>query len=234
VKNSSYRLFITALVMLLVASSALHLCQVCSSQVSGNAVVRVQPATTAVRVDETFSVNVTVESVQNLYGLDVTLRWNSSVLQFQSVDLRLGVESHPDGVLHEDSNTEIYIAENEASEAEYRLAATAVGPASSFNGSGTVFRINFKATTLGRSTLELETELADRPPLGETSNLIEHTTVLGSVESTANGISEPTGLDWLILILIAMAVIVLAIGVIVYLRKRKEQNAINKHFSPKP
>jgi hypothetical protein len=234
VKNSSYRLFKTALVMLLVGSSALHLCQVCSSQVSGNTVVRVQPSMYTARVNETFSVSVTIESVQNLYGLDITLRWNSSVLQFQNVDLRLGVESHSDGVLHEDSNTEIYIAENEPSEAEYHLAATAVGPASSFNGSGTVFRINFKATSVGRSSLELETELADRPPLGETANLIEHTTVPGSVESAENDLSEPTGLDWPILILVAIAVIVLAIGVIIYSRKRKEQNAFNKHFAPKP
>jgi len=219
-KNSSRRLFMTALVTLLFCSSTLHVCQVCSAQSSGNTAVRVQPSTTTVRVDETFSVSVTVESVQNLFGLDVILRWNSSVLQFQNVDLRLGVESHSDGVLHEGSNTEIYIAENAASEAEYHLAATAVAPASSFNGSGTVFRIDFKAISVGRSPLELETELADRPPPGETANLIEHATVPGSVESGENGSSKPTGLDWIIPILIAITVIVLTIGVIVYLRKR--------------
>jgi len=142
------------------------------------------------------------------------------VLEFQSVDLHLGVESHPGGVLHEDSGAEIYIAENNASEAEYVLAATSVGPVSSFNGSGTVFSIGFKAVGAGQSPLDLETELADHPSSGGTANLIEHTVVRGSVESDENGSDEPIGADWLVLVLVIVAVIVSVVGIIFFFRKR--------------
>jgi hypothetical protein len=221
VKNSYSRPFKTALLMLLVGLSAASFMLVGSSQASGNTVVRAQPSTTVVSVGETFSVGVAVESVENLYGLDVTLRWNDSVLQFQSVDLRLGVESHPDGVLHEDSGAEIYVAENNASEAQYHLAATAVNPASSFNGSGTVFSVSFKAVSAGLSSLDLETELADHPSLGGTANLIEHTVVAGSVESDEHDNNGRTSMDWLVLILVVLAVFISVLGVFFLFRKRR-------------
>jgi len=219
-KHTHRKLSKTVLITLLLILSALHLGQITYSQPSGT-VVNVQPPTTNVRSGETFTVNVTIESVQNLYGIDVTLRWNNSLLQFQSVDLRLGVESHTGGILHEDSNTEIYIATNEASEAEYQLAATSVFPASSFNGSGTIFQVGFKAIATGRSSFGLETELADRPLPGEIANLIEHTTVPGQVESSENGFIEPTSLNGLILIIVVIAIIFIAITVIFYIRKRQ-------------
>jgi len=220
VKDPFCRLSKAASVMLLLGLFVICLLQVGSSQAQGNTVVRVQPSKTAVRVGEAFSVSVVIESVENLYGLDVMLRWNGSAVQFQSVDIRLGVESHPDGVLHEDSGAEIYVAENNASEAEYHLAATAVGPASSFNGSGTVFSVRFKAISAGLSPLELETELADHPRPGGTANMIEHADVAGSVESEENDSSVPIGTDWLILILVAIAVVVSAIGIFFFFRKR--------------
>ena len=219
-KNSCSRSLKAVLFMLTLGLSTVCFLQVASSQVSGNTIVKVQPSETEVRVGETFSISVVIESVENLYGLDVTLRWNSSVLEFQSVDLHLGVESHPGGVLHEDSGAEIYIAENNASEAEYVLAATSVGPASSFNGSGTVFSISFKAMGAGQSSLDLETELADHPSSGGTANLIEHTVVRGSVESDENGSDEPIGADWLVLVLVIVAVIVSVVGIIFFFRKR--------------
>jgi len=220
VKNSCSGSLRAVLFMLVLGLSTVCFLQVASSQVSGNTIVKVQPSETEIRVGETFSISVVIESVENLYGLDLTLRWNSSVLEFQSVDLGLGVESHPGGVLHEDSGAEIYVAENNASEAEYVLAATSVGPASSFNGSGTVFSISFKAMGAGQSSLDLETELADHPSSGGTANLIEHTVVRGSVESDENGSDEPIGADWLVLVLVIVAVIVSVVGIIFFFRKR--------------
>ena len=206
--------------MLVLGLSTVCFLQVASSQVSGNTIVKVQPSETEIRVGETFSISVVIESVENLYGLDLTLRWNSSVLEFQSVDLRLGVESHPSGVLHEDLGSEIYVAENNAAEAEYSLAATSVSPASSFNGSGTVFSISFKAVGIGNSSLELETELADRPLAGGTANLIDHAVAGGSAESGENGTGEPIGTDWLFLILVVVAVAVSVAGIVFFFRKR--------------
>jgi len=182
--------------------------------------VKVQPSETDVRVGETFSVSVVVESVENLYALDVTLRWNASVLQFLSVDLHLGVESHLGGVLHEDLGAEIFVAENNASEAEYRLVATSVSPASSFNGSGTVFSVSFKAVSAGRSLLGLETELADRPSSGGTANLIDHDVVGGSVEVGEQDSGELIGADLLVLILVVVAVAVSVVAIVFFFLKR--------------
>ena len=219
-KNSCCRLLRAALLFLLLGLSITCFVRVGSSQVSSNSVVKVQPSETDVRVGETFSVSVVVESVENLYALDVTLRWNASVLRFLSVDLHLGMESHPGGVLHEDLGAEIYVAENNASEAEYRLVATSVSPASSFNGSGTVFSVSFKAVSAGRSLLGLETELADRPPLGGTANLIEHTVVGGSVEAEENDSDEPLLMEWLFLALVVVALAVSVVGIVFFFRKR--------------
>ena len=220
-KNSCCRLLRAALLFLLLGLSITCFVRVGSSQASSNSVVKVQPSETDVRVGETFSVSVVVESVENLYALDVTLRWNASVLRFLSVDLHLGMESHPGGVLHEDLGAEIYVAENNATEAEYRLVATSVSPASSFNGSGTVFSVSFKAVSVGRSLLELETELADRPSSGGTANLIDHAVAGGSAESGENGTDEPIGTDWLFLTLVGVAVAVSVVGIVVFFRKRR-------------
>jgi hypothetical protein len=211
----------TVVLTLILVLLSIFLVQSASSQVDSNTIVRTQPSTSTPQVGETFTVSIIIENVQNLYGIDLALSWNDTVLQFQSADLRLGVESHPDGVLHEDSNTEIYIVENEALKAEYQLVATSVGPASSFNGSGTIININFKAITIGHSALDLETELADRQ-LGGTSMDIEHTDVDGSIESTENGVIEPTNTNWLtpiIIVLIIVALILVATALI-YFRKR--------------
>jgi hypothetical protein len=159
--------------------------QAASVQAASGTTVSAIASNSTPLLGETFTVNITIRNVENLYGLDVTFRWNSSVLQvLNDVDLRLGVESHPDGVLHEISSTaKIEIIENTTSQSagEYHIVATSVNPASSFSGSGNVAILTFNVTGLGYSGLELETELADYPGSGESANFIEHTDVAGSV-----------------------------------------------------
>jgi hypothetical protein len=143
--------------------------------------VKAEPSTTAPVVGQTLAVNITISNVQNLFGVDVTLRWNTSVLKVLSNTSLLGVESHPNGVLHES----ILIAEASASQqiGEYTLVATSTGSAAGFSGSGTIATLTFNVTSLGRSTLELETELADKPaPGGDPANFIAHNDVSSSVD----------------------------------------------------
>jgi hypothetical protein len=163
----------------------LLLIQAVLSQVASSTIVKVVPSSSTPRLGETFTVNITIANVQNLYGVDITLRWNVSVLQVLNVNSRLGVESHPDGVLHEISpNAKIEIVEDSVSPAigEYHIVATSVNPAPPFSGNGNVAIITFNVTSLGQSGLDLETELADYPSSGEPANLIEHTDVSGSVD----------------------------------------------------
>ena len=160
--------------------------------------VAVKPSKSSPRLGETISINVTIANVQNLYALDVILQWNSSALTVVSVDLRLGVESHSDGVLHgsrlnyDDSTLvsgDIFVEESNASQeiGEYHLVATSIGSATnSFSGSGNIAILTFNVTSIGHSELNLTTELADYPPPDRdprVSLAIQHTDVGASVDS---------------------------------------------------
>ena len=160
------------------------LIQAASVQAATGTTVSVVPSNSTPSLGETFTVNITVSNVQNLYGLDITFRWNASVLQVLNVNLRLGVESHTDGVLHEIlPDAEINIVENSVSSetGEYNIAATSVNPAPSFSGSGNVAIITFNVTSLGSVGFGLDSELADYPVSGEPSNFIDHTDAVGDV-----------------------------------------------------
>ena len=153
----------------------LFLIQIATVQATPETIVKVDPHTGSANVGETFTFNITIVDVQNLYGVEVTLYWNSSLLKPVNIDIRLG---QTDGVLY----NPIYIVENSTREGEYVLAAMSYAPAPSFNGSGNIVRITFNATNSGDSKLDLETLLWDYPPPDREpheSLPIEHTTVDG-------------------------------------------------------
>ena len=144
-------------------------------------IVKVEPYLSFANVNETFTINITVVNVQNLYGIDITLNWNASILRPISIDLRLGVnESRKDGVLYEP----IFIAKNETilEEGKYLLVATSCDHAPPYNGTGNIVRITFKVIAIGNSTLSLNTKLADWPPPDREPRIsqpIEHKTIDG-------------------------------------------------------
>ena len=102
-------------------------------------------------------------------------------------DVRLGVETYSDGVLHEiDSSPPLFIAENNITQTlgQYRLVATSMNPAPSFNGSGNIVKITFNPLSLGDSILDLESQLSDYPPLDREPRIsfpIDHTTMDSTV-----------------------------------------------------
>lgn len=149
------------------------------SQTSSGTTVAVTPSSNITRLGEEVTINITLADVQNLYAVDVTLQWNTSALQVLNADSRLGVETHPDGVLHADIQT---VEDNASQEiGQYHLVATSVAPAASFSGSGNIAIITFNVTSLGHSELNLTTELADYNPSG--SSFIDHTDINGTVDS---------------------------------------------------
>jgi len=138
-------------------------------------IVKVEPYESSCNVDETFTVNITVADVQNLYGIDITFQWNPAILEAVNIDVRLG---QTDGVLH----NPIYTAENSTQKGKYVLAVSSMTPAPPFNGSGNIVRITFNGTNYGNSTLHLETELYDWPPPEREPRIswpIEHITIDG-------------------------------------------------------
>jgi hypothetical protein len=149
--------------------------------------VDVLPYASAYSVGQSFTINITVLNVQNLYGVEATVNWNSSVLELSNVDIRLG-HTDIDGVLYNTSSTSPpFIAENSTQDGQYAIAATSTGPAPSFNGSGNIVRITFNVTNSGHSNVDLESQLYDYPPPDReprVSNPIEHTTTGGQFNTT--------------------------------------------------
>ena len=182
-------------------------------------VVSVSPQISTGRVGETFTVNITLSNVQNLYGLDVTLNWNATVLQVVNSTSLLGVESHSDGVLHEP----VSIVENSTSQTvgEYHLVATSQNPADSFNGSGTIATVTFNVTKLGHTELDLQSEPADHPLPDEVSVLIDHTDVRGSFDAV---IPEFPGV-----FAVAMLFAVATVGLL-FSKKLFKKNRFPMHF----
>ena len=151
------------------------LIQIAVVRAAPETVVRVEPYTSSANVGETFTINITVVDVQNLYGIEVTLYWNSSILKAVNTDVRLGQTS---GVLY----NPIYIVENSTQKGKYVLAGTSTAPAPSFSGSGNIVRITFNVANLGNCKLDLETQLYDYPPPDREPRIslpIEHTTIDG-------------------------------------------------------
>jgi hypothetical protein len=200
------------LLILIVALLALSLIPTAFAQGSSNTKVAVNPASTNALLGKTITINITLSNVQNLYGLDVTLLWNPSALKIQNVNIRLGVESHPDGVLHEAPSADIFVQENNADQenGEYHLVATSVAPASSFSGSGTIASITFNVTDIGHSELILTTELGDYNPSG--SNLIDHTDVNGSVDSVIPEFPSATAISLVLILVITTIVLSKRLG----------------------
>jgi hypothetical protein len=97
----------------------------------------------------------------------------------------LGVESHPEGVLHETTDDPLMLVEDSVSQeaGQYTLTATSTGSASAFSGSGTIATVTFNVTGTGATGLSITSELSDKPAAGETSNLIVHTDTADSVDA---------------------------------------------------
>jgi len=202
----------TLLFILFATLLTLSLIQPAFPQGSGSTTVAVNPQVTNALLGETVKVNITLSNVQNLYGVDVTLLWDPSALSVQTIDIRLGVESHPDGVLHEASSTDIFIHENITDQVngEYDLVATSVAPAPSFSGSGNIVIITFNVTNIGHSELILITELGDYNPSG--SNLIDHTDVDGSVDSVIPEFPSAIAIVIVLILVTAATVVYKRIG----------------------
>jgi hypothetical protein len=140
----------------------------------------------------TLVANVTIKNVQNLWGIDATITWDSRTMQLVKVSDWLGAETYPGGVLHETPTYPIAIAANETSQesGSHHIAAISQGDAAPFYGSGTIATLTFTVTGT-QSTINVTSELADYPEPGETtSEPIPHTD-LGLIVETMP-ITSPT------------------------------------------
>jgi len=163
--------------------------------------VSVTPQNSTVPVGKTVTVTVQLSDVQNLYGLDMTLDYNNTVLQLTNQQPDLGTNAIPGGVLYGNPLTTdinslqsggLYYNTSLSTSSEYHLFATSAGSASSFNGSGTIVTLTFKVIGAGKSPLTLSSTLSDHPVPSETASPIPHNDYSGTVYVTSSSSSSPT------------------------------------------
>jgi hypothetical protein len=161
--NQAKVVVFTILIFSLISTSLVYTASAASS-------VTAEANKTQLNVGETLTVTIKVADAVDLYGLDVTLNWNTAVLKAISATNNLGVESHSNGVLHESNSYAIDIEDDTIVDGQYHLLATSTGASTqSFSGSGTIAIITFNVTGSGNPELRLSTEFSIRNSAGEVS-----------------------------------------------------------------
>ena len=96
-----------------------------------------------VSVGEVFTVAASISNLggKDLYGFDITFKWNAEALEYLSHEVRIPVEIFSGGMLH-DPVLEI-VDEVSALDGVYSLAYASMLPAEPFNDDGVVFTITF-------------------------------------------------------------------------------------------
>ena len=89
-----------------------------------------------------FTIEVKIANITDLYGFDLKLSWDPSILEYVSHTVMVPVETHPGGVLHEPVYSQMNQVDKDAG--MYRCAYSSMGAAEPFNGNGTVFTMKFK------------------------------------------------------------------------------------------
>lgn len=183
--HAAKKIFLCATILL-----TLTLTQMMTVKAAPEPTIEVEPYVSTAQVGQSFTINITLTNVENLYGVQVTLYWNASILKVVNTDVRLGVENHSDGILHQP----IYIVKNETIQEEgtYTLAGTSTSPAQPFNGSGNIVRITFNVISAGSCRLDLAAQLSSWPPPGSFSQPIAHATISGFFGHSINISVSPT------------------------------------------
>jgi len=175
----------TSIIVLLFVASLLIVLPIQMVKAQTTTTVNVTPQTSTPVVGQTITISITLNNVQNLYAVDVTLNWNTALLSFQtnSNQTFIGVSN---GVL----NTPISVVLDSASQAagEFHLVVTSVSPTTGFSGSGTIATLKFTVTGAGKSSLTLVSTLADYAP-GGISEPIAHNDLSGTVDATSSSSS---------------------------------------------
>ena len=126
------------------------------AQVTPSAVLSLSPSSTSVNVNNTFTVNILLNTGgQSAYGVDVNkLRFNPAVFQVVDADAGTsGVQISPGSLM---ALTIINNIDNTAGTIQFSQIAT---PGSTYSGSGTVATVTFRAISAGSSSATFDFSL---------------------------------------------------------------------------
>ena len=164
---------ITILVMLFLSSTILVSIKIggSSSNTSVNktisatldpAVVYVNPENSTYDLNEMFTIDVIVANVSGLYGADIRLSWDPTILEYVSHTMKIPVESFPGGILHEQV---LSVKDDvDTTAGTYWLSQASMDPAPAFSGTGIAFTMTFKVIKLSACTLDItRVDLSNKP-----------------------------------------------------------------------
>jgi hypothetical protein len=123
-------------------------------------VVAVEPPDLTLDPDQTIDVSVRVEGADAFYGLEITLRYDPSVIQIQDADPdQPGIQVRDGDLFEEDQG---FLIRNQADNQQGELvyAFTLLAPVPPMSGSGTLIEFEVVGVGDGNSGLELEVILA--------------------------------------------------------------------------
>ena len=110
---------------------------------------------------EYFTIQVKLENVTNLYGIDIQLGWDPSIIRYVNHTVKAPVETYPDGILH----SPVIIVKDQVDEnasmpgAEpgtmYWLSCASMLPAEPFNGSGIILEMSFHVVGIGSCPIKI-------------------------------------------------------------------------------
>jgi hypothetical protein len=126
-----------------------------AAQAGTLAELRVSPSSSTVAAGELVTVTVALDGVENLYGADVHLGFDPTLLQAVDADPdRPGVQLWPGDLLDPRQGIALRdTADNEKGSAHYVLSLTR--PAPSVSGSGVLFSTTFRAQSSGTAPLDV-------------------------------------------------------------------------------
>lgn len=114
--------------------------------------VKVFPAEASVAVGQTIEVTIQAENVSNLFGIELSIRFNASVLEVVDADAnKPGTQITAGGFLSPDLETT-----NEVANDVINYAVQQVSPHNPVSGNGVLARITFRAKSAGTSNIALE------------------------------------------------------------------------------
>jgi len=118
-------------------------------------IVLVDPPSQSVDVGQTVSVNIKVDTVTDLYGVDIRLTFDAAKLEAQdAIDTMAGIQiSQGDFLDPAQGFMAQNIADNTTGEVRYVFALMA--PASAVSGTGVLARITFRAKAEGTAAISL-------------------------------------------------------------------------------
>lgn len=102
---------------------------------------------TDISVGETYTISIVACGfIENLYGFDIVLKWDTAVVEYVSHDVRAPVESYADGVLHEP----IFILKEavDSTAGTFWISCSSMSPAYSYDGDGAFFTMTFNILSL--------------------------------------------------------------------------------------